>query len=146
MTTVFDVAAYILLKSDPDEGDGITHLKLQKLLYYVQGFAVAILGRPLVPEKMEAWVHGPVVPDLYHKYKSFGNNIVDSPIGGDPEALSEEERALIDEVYEVYGQYSACKLRSLTHSEKPWQEAENKREIEITVEALQAFFPDLIAG
>lgn len=146
MTTVFDVAAYILSKSDPDEGDGITHLKLQKLLYYVQGFAVAILGRPLFPERMEAWVHGPVVPDLYHKYKSFGNNIVDSPIGGDPEALSEEERALIDEVYEVYGQYSACKLRSLTHSEKPWQEAENKREIEITVEALQAFFPDLIAG
>ncbi len=63
-----------------------------------------------------------------------------------PEALSEEECALIHEVYEVYGQYSAWKLRDLTHSEKPWREAENKREIEITVEALRAFFPALLAG
>ena len=144
MATVFDVAAYILSKPDLDEGDGITHMKLQKLLYYVQGFAVVILGRPLFKEKMEAWPHGPVVPNLYYKYKSFGNNIIDSSLEGDSEALSEEERALIDEVYEVYGQYSALKLRDLTHSEAPWQEAENKNDIEITIEALRSFFPALI--
>jgi uncharacterized phage-associated protein len=93
---------------------------------------------------MEAWPHGPVVPNLYYKYKSFGNNIIDSSLEGDSEALSEEERALIDEVYEVYGQYSALKLRNLTHSEAPWQEAENKNDIEITIEALRSFFPALI--
>ena len=59
MASVFDVAAYILSKADIEEGDGITHLKLQKLVYYVQGFAMATLGYPLFPDKIEAWVHGP---------------------------------------------------------------------------------------
>ncbi len=146
MASVFDVAKYILSKSSPIDGDGMTHLKLQKLIYYVQGFALVILKTPLFNERMEAWPHGPVVPDLYKEYKGYRNNIIedfnDKP--GDANSLSDQQRELIDDVLSVYGQYSASKLRNLTHSEAPWQEAENKNDQEITIDALQDFFPSLL--
>ena len=61
-----DVAQYFLAQMDEDAGDLISNLKLQKLVYYAQGFALALHGRPLFRERVEAWTHGaPVVPELY---------------------------------------------------------------------------------
>lgn len=47
MATVFDVARYILSRQDQNAGDTISNMKLQKLVYYAQGFALAITGKPL---------------------------------------------------------------------------------------------------
>jgi uncharacterized phage-associated protein len=144
MADVFDVAAYLLSKADIEEGDGMTHLKLQKLLYYCQGFSLVLQENPLFENAIEAWPHGPVVPDVYHEFKNWGNGIIADLGPGDLSALSDEERDLIDEVYEVYGDYSASKLRNLTHSERPWCEAENKIDTTITHGALKNFFPSLM--
>ncbi len=144
MASVFDVASYILGKADLDEGDGITHLKLQKLVYYVQGFSVVLLGRPLFQEVIEAWPHGPVVPKLYNKYSNFGAKIIDQAQDGTPDNLTIEEKALIDDVFSVYGEYSASKLRNLTHNETPWMEAENKEDVTISIDSLRSFFPSLL--
>lgn len=144
MASVFDVASYILGKADLDEGDGITHLKLQKLVYYVQGFSVVLLGRPLFPEVIEAWTHGPVVPKLYKQYSNFGANVIDQAQDGTPDNLTIEEKALIDDVFSVYGEYSASKLRNLTHNETPWMEAENKEDVTISIDSLRSFFPSLL--
>ena len=65
MATVFDVARYILSRQDQNAGDTISNMKLQKLVYYAQGFALAITGKPLFQEDIEAWEHGPVAPALY---------------------------------------------------------------------------------
>ena len=62
MLTCFDAADYFLSKIDEDAGDVITNLKLQKLVYYAQGFSLALCGRPLFAERIEAWQHGPVCP------------------------------------------------------------------------------------
>ena len=51
----YDVAQYFLAQMDEDAGDLISNLKLQKLVYYAQGFALALYGRPLFPERIEAW-------------------------------------------------------------------------------------------
>jgi len=144
MASVFDVASYILSKADLDEGDGITHLKLQKLVYYAQGFSVVLLGRPLFPETIEAWTHGPVVPELYNKYRHFGPNVISQTQGGTPDNLTTEEKTLIDDVFSVYGEYSASKLRNLTHNETPWMEAENKEDVTISIDSLRSFFPSLL--
>ena len=64
MANCHDVAAYILAKQDDDSGDLISNLKLQKLAYYAQGFCLAMHGRPLFPEAIKAWKHGPVVSEL----------------------------------------------------------------------------------
>ena len=115
-----DVAHYLLAQMDIDAGDLISNLKLQKLVYYAQGFALALYSRPLFSERIEAWTHGPVVPDLYHEYKGFGSEALPFPSGYDFSNFDAQTRELLDEVYATYGQFSAWKLRDMTHSEPPW--------------------------
>jgi uncharacterized phage-associated protein len=123
MHSCFDVAKYFLAQSSEDAGDLISNLKLQKLVYYAQGFSLALNRRPLFNEQIEAWLHGPVVPDLYHVYKAFGSGHIPHPEEFDLDTFTAEERELLDEVYEFYGQYSAWRLRQLTHDETPWRES-----------------------
>lgn len=120
---VSDVAKYFLAKSDEEAGDAITNLKLQKLVYYAQGFSLVLLNRPLFNEPIEAWTHGPVVSSLYDEYKKYGSNTIPIPTDVDFSTYSKEEKELMDEVYDVYGQYSAWRLREMTHEEPPWKDA-----------------------
>ena len=143
MAKAFDVAEYLLSKADATEND-MTHMKLQKLLYYCQGFSLALLGHPLFPEVIEAWLHGPVVPVVYQAFKHCGKTPVESSGLGSVDALTSEEKGLIDDVYSVYGGYSAAKLRNLTHSETPWLGAEGKADNTITTESMRTFFPALL--
>jgi uncharacterized phage-associated protein len=139
MASVFDVAKFFLTMSEPDEGDFITNLKLQKLCYYAQGFSLVVLDRQLFGESIEAWEHGPVVPPLYREYKTCGSNGIPMPTGFDAESvLSEEERDLLVDVWNAYGQFSAWKLRNMTHDESPW--AKTPRNGVITHDALREFF------
>lgn len=139
MTTVSDVAyAFLQIDEQNDECDGISNLKLQKLVYYAQGFHLALQDTPLFEEEIEAWAHGPVVPDLYHEYKAYGKNSIDIE-KGEIKNISEDEYKLIDEVYSVFGQYSAWKLRNLTHEEAPWINHEANAEI-ISKNELDEYF------
>lgn len=112
-------------KYDVDMGIGdesISNLKLQKLLYYAQGCVLAITGDPLFNDEIQAWEHGPVVPDIYHQYKEFGRNDIEFDNDFDRSAISPQINDILEEVYNEFGQYSAWKLRNMTHDETPWQE------------------------
>ena len=62
MAAAMDVVRYLVELAGPnEEGEPMTHMRLQKLLYYVQGWHMAWYGRPLFAERIEAWQHGPVV-------------------------------------------------------------------------------------
>lgn len=121
MLSVLDVSKYILGIVCEDEGDLISNLKLQKLLYYAQGFYLAMYDKPLFEEEIEAWTHGPVVPVAYHAYKDNGSGHIPIPEELDNELFSESAETVLNEVYEVYGQYEASVLRNFTHNEPPWQ-------------------------
>ena len=111
MVNVHDIAKYFLLKGDNEEESGICNLKLQKLLYYAQGFYLALFELPLFESKIEAWRHGPVCPEVYHKYKNHGGNLISAPKNFEPSSLfSQSLIEFLDEVYEVFGQFSACLL------------------------------------
>jgi len=114
------VADYLLSLTDPEEGDIISHLQLQKLLYYAQGFYLAIYDQPLFIEEILAWEHGPVVKTVYDKFKGFRASALPVPENIDFSVYSEDEKNLINEVYTVYGQFSAWRLRQMTHDETPW--------------------------
>lgn len=116
-----DVADYLLAQMCEECGDTISNLKLQKLLYYAQGFSLAETGKPLFPEPIKAWQHGPVVPSVYGNYKTHGSGSIPKPQGVSFDKFSEAERSLLDEVYKVFGQFSAWKLRNMTHEEPPWR-------------------------
>jgi len=124
MPSVIDVANYVLEISRESSDDGeyelISHMKLQKLVYFCQGFFLALYGKPLFPETIEAWTHGPVCPRLYHILKNYGSSPITPVIDTDRINLEEHEKHLIAMVYDTYGQYSAAYLRKLTHKEGPW--------------------------
>ncbi len=79
-----DVARYFLLKADPDEGELISNLRLQKLLYYAQGFHLALYDELLFAEAVVAWMHGPVVPEVYHEFKRYGAERIPAPTEFEP--------------------------------------------------------------
>ena len=126
MLTCHDVADYFLALVDEDAGDTISNMKLQKLVYYAQGFHLALYGKPLFPERIEAWDHGPVVPELYRRFKKFGAKAIEKPEEVDFSKFDTQTRELLDEIWNVYGQFSAWKLRNMTHDEMPWQNAYGK--------------------
>jgi len=97
-------------------------MSLQKLLYYVQAWHIAITDRPLFPEKIKAWKDGPVVPQVWHSRKdrvARRASTQDVP----EDLLSEAESDLIDLVLGTYGSMSGEELSILTHVERPWQSA-----------------------
>lgn len=126
MANVSDVAKYFLEKDIKADGEnGISNLKLQKLVYYAQGFSLALFENALFDEKIEAWQHGPVTPSLYREYSANNGNII--PHVENPDfnpGFTGAQVELLDEVFEVFGQFSAWKLRDMTHEEKPWLDNE----------------------
>ena len=121
MANVLDIAKYIITLADEEVGDLISNLKLQKLTYYSQGFSLALNEENLFDADIMAWEHGPVVPILYDEYKKFGSGAITNEEPFDDSILSDANKELINEVYEVYGQFSAWKLRNMTHDESPWK-------------------------
>lgn len=113
----FDIAAYFtdLAKKT---GSFVSNLKLQKLVFYAQAWHLAIYGKPLFQEDFQAWVHGPVIPELYQKYKAFGwQPISDEDTPDLPEAVE----AFLREVADEYFACDAYELEQMTHLEDPWK-------------------------
>ncbi len=111
-----------------DAEAGLNHLKLQKLLYYVQAWYLAFTKQTLFVGGFQAWVHGPVNRDIYNRFsvtKSLYSEIdvTDCTLGFVPETLSEDARLHVDSVLDVYAGFTGDQLEQLTHQELPWTEA-----------------------
>ncbi|WP_217520008.1 Panacea domain-containing protein [Vibrio metschnikovii] len=104
-----------------EHGDYISQLKLQKMVYYADAWFLVNNGTPLISEDFEAWVHGPVVRTLYHRFKDYRWN----PILEDVEfpELEDAQAEHLAEIYDVFGKYSGYELEQMTHDELPWIEA-----------------------
>lgn len=100
------------------EGEFMSNMKLQKMLYYQQGFHLAYFNAPLFEEDIEAWMYGPVVPCVYEYFKGNGSMGLE-PLTEEI-SLQEVEEALFNEVFNVYGAFSASGLMNMTHQESPW--------------------------
>lgn len=119
--TALDIARWILAGVDRDSGDSITHLKLQKLIYYVQAWSLALRDKPLFEEDMQAWAHGPVADSVFQEYRDYGFEAIPAPTTV-PEILNEDAEHIM-EVVNVYSEHSAKVLERMTHNEQPWLEA-----------------------
>lgn len=142
---VNDIANKIILRTDVEKGDIISNLKLQKLLYYMQGYHLAFFNEVLFQEDLEAWMYGPVVPEVYHRFKenkSFG--LVLDPDEYHEVELKQEEEDLFNQVMHEYGKFSAIKLMEMTHNELPWKEAFEKSDKKISTQKMKSFFKTLV--
>ena len=135
--TALEAAKYIIAFSD-SKGDKITNKKLQKLLYYVQAWNLAVFNDSLFVDEPQAWRHGPVYPHVYKKYSGLGAEIISQKPEYEQTALDEDETmkmiaaehklspdqvGLIEEVMAKYGTQSAFALEILSHRERPWLDA-----------------------
>ncbi|MFK8185027.1 MAG: Panacea domain-containing protein [Phormidesmis sp.] len=96
-------------------------MKLQKLCYYGQGYALAE-GQELFPEDFQAWQHGPVIPELYQQYKHFQWRQISDDVEP-PESPESDFYLLLQEIVSAYGRYDGAALSTMTHREKPWMDA-----------------------
>lgn len=113
-----DVASVILARSGP----WTDAMKLQKLLYYVQAWHLAVTDEPLFDERIKAWKDGPVVPQVWHdRREQATRRSTNQHLGGIE--LPEFASNLIDLVIAKYGSMSGEELSALTHVEEPWLEA-----------------------
>lgn len=117
--------------------EDMTNLKLQKLLYYAQGIYLKRNSKPLFKEKILAWEHGPVIKEVYDQYKKFGGSGIIFE-GNIDLNFPEEINEFLEEIYENFGQYTAWKLRNMTHEETPWLLTERNEEIPINL--IEDFF------
>jgi uncharacterized phage-associated protein len=118
MSTCFDVAKYILEKKEL-----LPAIKLQKLIYYSQAWSLVWDDSPLFLNRIEAWINGPVVVDLYEMHKGKYSISCEDVSEGDAKQLSENQKDTINHVLEYYGDKSSKWLSDLTHLEDPWKNA-----------------------
>jgi len=122
MNSVYDIADWFLCAVDRESGDVITHLKLQKLLYYAQAWSLVLLDRPMFNAEIQAWTHGPVVPVIFRKYADYKMENIPTP-DNCPQDIGKEVEEVLQDVMRTYGIYEAKYLEKLTHQEEPWKEA-----------------------
>jgi len=141
---VLDVANKIVCKAAREDsyGELVSNLKLQKLLYYMQGYHLAQFDAPLFNEDIEAWFYGPVVPVAYNKYKKYGNKGINPE--GNAIVLSDEQENLFEKIFNIYGNYSASGLMNLTHEEHPWKSTPTGVGNVISHEKMKRFFKNSI--
>lgn len=120
--TASDIANYFLFKYGKD-GE-ITPMKLIKLVYISYGWYLGIFGTRLINEQPEAWKYGPVIPSLYHSFKSYRDSVITyQPAKPN---IEDSVQKFLDKIWQVYGQYTGVELSTMTHqSDSPWSKVWN---------------------
>lgn len=104
----------------------ITPMKLTKLVYIAHGWYLAIKGRSLIDENPEAWMYGPVIPKVYHRFKSYGGGRIVKSFTDDITLDSDADEVFIDKIWTVYGKFSGAELSAMTHAKgTPWSKTWN---------------------
>lgn len=148
MYSINDIAAWFI-NQEP-----MSDKKLQKLCYYAVAWGWALLKQPIVDDTaFEAWVHGPVSPELYREYRSFGWTPIDTSVVPGKKITNEHQVAdLLESVWETYGDKSGDELEALTHHEDPWREARRglrtteSSHNKISTETMAKFYLSIYAG
>ena len=143
--SIFDIANWFLCKGE------MTQKKLQKLCYYAQAWCYALKGYRLEDTDYQAWVHGPVSPALWERFKSFSFDPI--RIKGVVNVKVEtKDEALLNDVWDTYGEYTGNALEALTHRELPWIEArrgydpEERCTVVISPTTMASFYKSIYAG
>lgn len=153
--SVVTLAEYILYKLGE-----MSHLKLQKLIYMIEGYHLAYFnGESLIDEEFQAWTHGPVCRKVFDILKDKSILYGDvryvqnegEPLPSDilTQTLSSEQMELVDEVLSLYKDESGMTLESMTHKQYPWINARKglpyhaKCENVISKEEMRQYFSTL---
>ena len=101
----------------------IGFVKLQAVVYFAQGWHLALRDEPLVSETLEAWKYGPVYHSIYSKRDGLPSNLpIPSIEDADLSPIEDREiREYLEAVYHRYEEYTPHALNCMTQAEgTPW--------------------------
>ena len=145
ISKIESVAQYFIYLSNRDK-KSITNNKLQKLVYYAQAWSLVFNNKKLFNDPIEAWIHGPAVRKLYLQYRNMGFGPIQKDIDEKTIIIDKKDKAILDEVWTIYGKYDAEYLEILSHCEQPWQDTREGLQVyegssnEITRESMKQFY------
>lgn len=163
MYNVLDVAQYVIECSyDEINDESMSNLKLQKILYYIQAAFLVEQKKQCFNSPIIAWSLGPVVPEVYNKYKIFGRKrlpkqkkreslffdsenlkIISKPSG---RGFSSSDKRIIRKVVQAYAKTKdPFDLVKKTHREEPWSSTARNKEIKVDlIRDFYSKYPDRI--
>lgn len=137
----------------------MSHLKLQRLLFYCDAYHLAYFDKELITDKFEAWVHGPVSRKVYGSLKdkymlyeelTYSNNTKED-VDKEFEKLTQDQQDFVISILEELYTWTMFELGASIRNEKPWKEAiigyreADKCHVEISKETTRLFYKkDLI--
>lgn len=140
MYRAITVAKYIIKRCNKNSII-ISNLKLQKILYFIQAEFLVATGMPCFEEVIEAWDFGPVVPDVYYKYRVYGSASIPCVDNNEYLAINESDINMLNEIIDECAQYSAYQLVNITHRQDPWINAYKPwYKMPISNESIKEFF------
>lgn len=120
MINILDAAKYFVYLSYQEYRASLTPLKLQKILYFAQGWSFVWDNFPLFSADFEAWQYGPVNSEVYNYFKKYGRNEIPE-MEGISRICDDDAKETMNIVWRNYGSYSASELVELTHKQLPWK-------------------------
>ncbi len=110
--------AKLIINECMDENRPVTNLKLQKILYFMWIDWYKARREPLFDNEIQAWHYGPVIPDVYWKYRIF----VADPIRKREECqIPESDAKLLRKMTRKYNARSVRDLIQESHRDgSPW--------------------------
>lgn len=117
MVKGIDVANFFIELMNSEKDGSVTNAQLNKLLFFSQAWSLVLNNEPLFEEDFQAWDYGPVLPSVYHQFKSYKKNNIENVT--DENYLSkftDKQGDLLLDVYRAYGEYTAPKLIKITHA------------------------------
>lgn len=144
-----DIANYIVWRHR-DEDHFLTHLKLQKIMYYVVAKYLKDKDKLLFEDPIYKWQYGPVIKPVYHQFKLFGKSKIKEPVSYlssdsnysgkgdftinfvDPEEIcatldsDNEFKNVVLHVLKEFQYSTAFDLVERTHEESAWKNFESQ--------------------
>ena len=117
MSKTLAVAKYLNELNVERHGCDMDEMKMHKMMYFSQRESLMNTNNPLFGDSFEAWKFGPVLRSVRNEYKR--NHMFESV----NETLTEEEKRLVESVFERYDSFDAWDLSSLSHEEFSWKQA-----------------------
>ena len=124
MYSALDVANYVLGYYCEKTESGISNLKLQKILYFLQAEFLVGSGRPLFIDDIEACSYGPIVYSVNSRYSVYGGAIIPYKLIDKNKEyktkIRNSDKKRIDAMLDTLKNYSSAALLDIIHNQNPW--------------------------
>lgn len=150
LASIDTVCDYIIFRLKKEDEVSLSNLKLQKLLYYVQAWNLAFFGTHIFEGRFQAWIHGPVNRVIFDRFRDvktiYSEMDINDIMSDDFSKLLDDAKNHIDNVLEIYADYSGVQLEFMTHNEQPWVNAREgyapaeRCEVEIDERLMKSYY------